>query len=129
MDMIKVGKRMHDTRKEKDLTLQDVADSLGVAKSTIQRYEKGRFGNAKLPIIEAIARFLNVNPAWLIYKSEIKELVPETKKTAQGEITLSDFEYALFGEVRELDDEDKEELLRNARRFNELRKFRGERKK
>ena len=41
-----------------------------------------------------------------------------------GDITLSDFDYALFGEVRELDDEDKAELLKHAKMFNELRKLR-----
>lgn len=40
-------------------------------------------------------------------------------------VTLDELEFALFGEVRELDDEEKEELLRNARRMNEVRKLRN----
>lgn len=49
--------------------------------------------------------------------------VKTKEKADEDEITLDDIEFALFGEVRELTEEEKEELLRNARRMNELRKF------
>ena len=73
MDMKKIGKRIYDTRKEKRMTLQDIADDLGVARSTIQRYEKGLFDNIGLPMLEAIAKSLDVNPSWIIYKSDEKK--------------------------------------------------------
>lgn len=60
-----MGLRIEQRRKELDLTLQEVAAEVGVAASTIQRYEKGRFGKIKLPVIEAIAAALRVNPEWL----------------------------------------------------------------
>lgn len=65
-----IGLRIEQRRKELQLTLNDVADSIGVARSTIQRYEKGRISKIKLPVIEAIANALNVNPAWIIYKTD-----------------------------------------------------------
>lgn len=61
-----MGLRIEQRRKELNLTLQEVAADVGVAASTIQRYEKGRFGKIKLPVIEAIAAALQVNPEWLI---------------------------------------------------------------
>ena len=69
-----IGKRIKDTRKEKDLTLEDVASAIGVARSTIQRYEMGKIDKIKLPIITAIADVLGVNDGWLVGKSEKKEL-------------------------------------------------------
>lgn len=60
-----MGLRIEQRRKELNLTLQEVAAEVGVAASTIQRYEKGRFGKIKLPVIEAIATALRVNPEWL----------------------------------------------------------------
>ena len=72
-----IGKRIRDTRREQGLTLQDIATELGFARSTIQRYEAGYVGKIKLPVIEAIAKFLKVNPAWLIFKSEYKEAPKE----------------------------------------------------
>ena len=73
VDAVKIGQRIYDTRKEKGMTLQEIADSLGVARSTIQRYEKGLIDGIKLPVIEAIAKCLGVNPAWILYKSDKKE--------------------------------------------------------
>lgn len=60
-----MGQRIEQRRKELGFTLQDVSAEVGVAASTIQRYEKGRFDKIKLPVIEAIAAALNVNPAWI----------------------------------------------------------------
>ena len=41
----------------------------------------------------------------------------------QADISLDEIEFALLDEVRELDDEDKEELLKNARRFREFKEL------
>jgi repressor LexA len=48
------------------MTMDEVAQKVGVAKSTIQRYETGQIGKVKLPVIESIAAALLVNPDWLI---------------------------------------------------------------
>lgn len=68
-----IGLRIEQRRKSLGLTLDDVAREIGVAKSTVQRYEKGTIEKIKLPIIEAIARVLRVNPAWICYKSDDME--------------------------------------------------------
>lgn len=65
-----IGLRIEQSRKEAGLTLSDIADAIGVARSTVQRYEKGEINKIKLPVIEAIANVLKVNPSWLIYKTD-----------------------------------------------------------
>lgn len=65
-----IGARMHSRRAALGMTLQDVADRVHVARSTIQRYENGSIERMKLPVVFAIARALKVNPDWLIGKSE-----------------------------------------------------------
>ncbi|MEY8311427.1 transcriptional repressor LexA [Oscillospiraceae bacterium 42-9] len=65
-----VGERIEYRRKELGLTLDDIAQEIGVAKSTIQRYEKGTITAIKLPVIEAIARLMSVSPAWLCGKTD-----------------------------------------------------------
>jgi len=77
VDNMMIGKRIRDTRREQGRTLKDVAAELGMVASTIQRYETGFFDDIKLPVIQAIARCLNVNPSWLIFKSEVKEIADE----------------------------------------------------
>lgn len=65
-----IGERIALRRKQLDLTLDDIALEIGVARSTVQRYEKGNIKKVKLPVIEAIARVLHVNPSWLCCKSD-----------------------------------------------------------
>lgn len=70
-----IGERISARRKQLGLTLDDIASEIGVAKSTVQRYEKGSIDKIKLPVIEAIARVLQVNPSWLCGKSD--DMVPQ----------------------------------------------------
>ncbi len=70
-----VATRMQQRREELGLTLDDIALEIGVARSTIQRYEKGTIEKLKLPVIEAIANVLQVDPAWLVGKSDDPRIV------------------------------------------------------
>ena len=82
MDDMSLGSRIAFARKIRGKTLDEVARSVGVHKSTIQRYEKSEYANPKLPVIESIARALSVNPAWLIGKSEDMEPLVKTKASS-----------------------------------------------
>jgi transcriptional regulator with XRE-family HTH domain len=73
-DCLAIGQRIERARELHDLSMEDLANRIGVAKSTIQRYEKGKITNIKLPIIESIARALDVNPSWIIGKTDKMEL-------------------------------------------------------
>lgn len=70
-----VASRMKNRREEMGLTLDDIALEIGVARSTIQRYENGTIERLKLPVIEAIASVLNVDPSWLVGKTDNPEIV------------------------------------------------------
>ncbi len=74
MDNIEIGKRIKTERENLNLTLKDIAEDIGVAISTIQRYENGLIKEIKLPVIQAIANSLNVNPNWLIGKQNNKHI-------------------------------------------------------
>ena len=115
-----IGERIEGRRKELGLTLDFVAQEIGVAKSTVQRYEKGTIDKIKLPVIEAIARVLNVNPAWICLKSEKME--PEENKN----MSFDDFTYALQNEAKTLTDMDKQILLSMAKQLNEARQKKDE---
>ncbi len=67
---IQTGKRIQSRREELGMNLGDIAKEVGVAVSTIQRYEKGKIEKIKLPVIEAIAKSLQVDPAWLLGQTE-----------------------------------------------------------
>ncbi len=65
MNIKEIGNRIYKARTIRNYTLDQIADEIGVAKSTIQRYEKGLINKPKIPVLQAIANSLHVNPAWL----------------------------------------------------------------
>lgn len=70
MKNVLIGERILMRRTQLGMTLDDIANEIGVARSTVQRYEKGNIKKVKLPVIEAIARVLDVDPAWLCCKTD-----------------------------------------------------------
>ena len=67
-----LGNRLKQKRLELQMTQGDIAEQIGVAVSTVQRYEKGQIDKIKLPVVEAIARVLEVSPEWLIGKTDVE---------------------------------------------------------
>lgn len=65
MDVHEIGSRIKQARTLRNYTLDDIANEICVAKSTIQRYENGLIGKPKLPVLQAIADSLGVNPVWI----------------------------------------------------------------
>lgn len=72
MDNKEIGRRISQRRNELDLTLSDVAKAVGVASSTILRYENGEVEKLKMPVIESICNALKINPTWVCGKSDDK---------------------------------------------------------
>lgn len=68
-----IGKRIQQRRKALNISVVDIAIYTGLSKATIHRYENGEIQNIKLPVVETIAAILDVNPLWLIGKSDRQE--------------------------------------------------------
>lgn len=64
-DNKKPHNRITELRKRKGLTLQQVADAIGVGNNTISRYETGK-REPKLKTWEKLANFFNVSVAYLM---------------------------------------------------------------
>lgn len=80
MDAKEIGRKIKMARSMKEMSLQDIADKVGIARSTVQRYEAGSITSIKLPVVESIARALNVSPTWIIGKSNTMEEVSASRK-------------------------------------------------
>ena len=76
MDKLRLGFRIKQAREDRDITFEMLASEIGLHKSTLSRYERGEINSPKLPVIEAIAKCLHVNPDWLIGKSPDKSYSP-----------------------------------------------------
>lgn len=70
MDLEILAARLKSARKLRKKTLEDVAQAVGLNKSTIQRYETCKIANPKMPIVRAMAEYLAVNPLWLTGEDE-----------------------------------------------------------
>lgn len=95
MNNKEIGKRIKDARESKKMSKAELASIIKVAPSTIARYEDGEFKKMKMPIIESIANALDVNPMWIIGKSETKE-----RNIAQ-EYKLEDVYFSFAKEMQE----------------------------
>ena len=80
----KLGERLKERREELMMTQKDIADNIGVAVSTIQRYESGKIKDIKLPVIDAIAKFLRVQPEWLMGYEEPEYAEPYSATDLQS---------------------------------------------
>lgn len=68
-----VGTRIKERRKELNISAATLGERVGLSKATIHRYENGDIRNIKMPVLEAMADVLKVNPLWLIGKSTTKD--------------------------------------------------------
>jgi transcriptional regulator with XRE-family HTH domain len=57
--------RLKSCRIKAGLTQEQVGNICGVKKSTVGRWENGKIKNIGLPIIQLLAHYYNVSPAWL----------------------------------------------------------------
>lgn len=69
MNSKQIGIRIRQAREACGLNRKELASKISVAASTITRYENGEIEKPKIPVIDSIARALDVNPMWLSGKS------------------------------------------------------------
>ena len=61
-----IGERIKQLRKEKGLSLENLADAIGTSRQTIHRYETGIITNIPPEKVEALARVLLTTPSMLM---------------------------------------------------------------
>ena len=97
-----MAQRIKALRQEKGLTLEQVADVVGVGKSTVRKWETGMIANMKRDKIADLAKALGTTPAYLMGWDE-KESSPSEPQLTEGEKVLLD----LFNRVPE----DKQQMV------------------
>lgn len=69
-----VGDRMKQRRKELKLTAEDVAEKIGVNRSTVFRYEKGEIEKLPIEILEPLSEILRTTPQHLMGWEKEKDI-------------------------------------------------------
>lgn len=96
---METGKLIKAMRKSKGISAEQLADALGVAPSTIYRYENGDIEKMPYKVLLPIAKILNTDPLYLLGFDE--------KQITKEDILLDYF--------RLMSDEQQEALLNIAR--------------
>ena len=93
-----MAKKIKELRRERNLTLEQVAKVVGVGKSTVRKWETGMIANMKRDKIAALAKALGTTPAYLMgWKEEQKNIPQDKVELSEGERMLLD----LFNRVPE----------------------------
>ena len=94
---------------EKGISGSKMCDDLGMSRSTLTELRKGRAKTLKLEKASKIADYFGVSVDYLLGNE------PKEKTPAEADVTFDDFTYAMYGESRELTEDDKNMLLEMAR--------------
>ena len=85
-----ISMKIQQLRKEKGLTLEQVATIVGVGKSTVRKWETGMIANMKRDKIALLAEALGTTPTYLMGWKE-EETPPSTEiSLTEGEQMLID---------------------------------------
>ncbi|HET6607278.1 MAG TPA: helix-turn-helix transcriptional regulator [Rhodopila sp.] len=103
---IDIGIRIKALRREKGLSQDELAHRVGVSRSAVAQWETGRTGQVT-GNLSRIAGALDASVEYLVYGDD---------KRAAGTVMQGD-ELALLRLYRECDPEDRQMLLRTARRL------------
>ena len=93
---------------ERGVTAYKVAKATGISTGSMTDWKKGRRA-PKVDKLQKIADYFGVSVDYLLGNE------PKEKTPAEADVTFDDFTYAMYGEAKELTDEDKNMLLEMAR--------------
>ena len=79
----KMAERIKSLRQERGMTLEQVADIVGVGKSTVRKWETGMIANMRRDKIADLAKALGTTPAYLMGWKE--EETPDEFELTEGE--------------------------------------------
>jgi len=72
-----IGNKIKELRLSNHLTMEEFGNRIGVGKSAVNKYEKGRVENIKRTTIEQICKAFNVTPEWLLGLDESEPSIPD----------------------------------------------------
>lgn len=135
---MRINEFMARRRKQLNLTLEEVADSVGVRKGTVAKWESGEIANMKRDKIQLIARvlkcsplilmenevddsILNIGPVYITDQRVEKKDIQERLSSLLGELS-PDVGIAFYNGNEKMDDETKELMFTSIKNALELSK-------
>lgn len=94
--------RIKELRKEKSITMKRLGEIIGVSEGAVSQYENGK-RQPDYDILKKIADYFNVSTDYLLGRTDN----PQQNIDQQ----LEGIEFALYGEIKELTEEEKQDIL------------------
>lgn len=113
-----MAQRIKVLRQEKGLTLEQVADVVGVGKSTVRKWETGMIANMKRDKIADLAKALGTTPAYLMGWDE-DNVENEEKKESPSEPQLTGVDKELWDLLKRIPEDKKKMFLQLGRVFED----------
>ena len=104
-----IGEKIKKARMEKGYTQEELGNLIGVQKSAVNKYEKGRVVNIKRSVLAKISKVLDIPPVELV--SDIEEK-PVEMAERHFEMIMDEDLNEIFEEFKSLDDKNKK-LVKN----------------
>ncbi|MFR0018625.1 MAG: helix-turn-helix domain-containing protein [Paraclostridium sp.] len=98
--MATFNERLRNLRKEKQITIEQLANDLGSAKSTISRYENG-LRDPKKDFLELLSKYFDVSVDYLLGNTDEREL----KQKPALDPSVKTIAAHRLGDVGDLDDD------------------------
>ena len=120
MHFKQIGIRIHDRRKELNLTLEEVAKIVGVTKGTDQKYETGAIQKIGEDKLKKLALVLQTTPGELISGKIINDQIEFNAyvKKHYGDELLE-----IINNWRSLNEEGKREAVKRIKELTEISKY------
>ena len=101
--IIVLNNKLKELRKSKKITQEELAEIIGVERSSIGKYESPTKPITPSPdVLLRIANYFGVSTDYLLGNEENKSNLDEQ---------LSGIEFALYGEIHDLTDDEKQDIL------------------
>ena len=111
-----LSRKIRELRLARNMTLEQVANIVGVGRSTVRKWETGMIANMKRDKIALLARALDTTPAYLMgWGEETDASQPDEPKLTEGEKMLIE----LFRQVPEAKQQVVLEMVRLALKTQE----------
>lgn len=108
--MFEVGEKIKMLRKKEGLTMEQLAERVGVSKASVHKWEAGKVDNMKRTHIAKVAEVFGVSPAYLL-GFEGKGFTVDVERPASNEERMLVYLYKL------LSDENKARLVETINRM------------
>lgn len=108
--MSELYKRLASLCEEKGITGYRMCKDLSIQPSIVTDLKMGRRSGLKAETANKIAEYFGVTVGYLLGETDEKQKTP-----AEADAAFDDFTYAMYGESRELTEDDKNMLLEMAR--------------